>query len=247
MTVRVSDANILAWRDLDFEDGAGRGTVEDWLASGCWPDAADAPILAVVGDDAYYAHRGVVRRLPPVSDAPKGALWSDGIAKWSPSWPVMWHDSIDARWMLWVACTVLPRDQATFALCAFARTACRFIPIAETRCEMALVAAERCVAGTGSLDDVASAIEEAKAAARALAPSPAAHHAALAAVRAAASFLGGARLLNADVVARYVVEAFERGTTLTNKDCHRLTAYLLRGVLPWHAVLACLLKAPSAG
>jgi hypothetical protein len=117
-TGRVSDANVLAWRPVDFEDGSGRGSPEDWLASRCWPDAAETPQVAVVDGVAYYAHGGLSVALP----LPRGR-WDDddSCAEWAAyeTWPEAWDTCDVGRWMIWAV-----RDLGPFKLRVLAATLC---------------------------------------------------------------------------------------------------------------------------
>lgn len=115
----VSDAHVLALEPVVFGDGSGRGTAEDWIGSGCFPDAEAAPKVACVGARAWYARSGLAVELPAAT------AWSTSPEELPASWPGAWAVSTNVATMVRAAWAFAP-DAALSATQACAE---RVLPI----------------------------------------------------------------------------------------------------------------------
>lgn len=120
----MNDANAPGpWSEVTLEDGSGRGTLDDWLAAGCWPDASrEAPRLVWLppGGDSessrlWYADSEIavplegLRSRPHMHNLPSAGTDETTLAD---VWP---FSRSGLRMMLDVAPVLAPRRRASFA------------------------------------------------------------------------------------------------------------------------------------
>lgn len=230
-TVRISDANVLAWRELSLGGGDGRGCLEDWLASGCWPDAAEAAQIVVAGDRAWHAHAG---RATPLPDPWPAWGPAPNLGRWPP-WPVAWETCGLPGTLCEAALRTAPYRDVLRAAAELVEMALAEVPGVDHRAHEALAETRRWA--TGSLDRgylFVSASEANQAAA-------VSDGAAQRAYWSAATLASGSpsRAVTQACTALSMVRAADG---CSDDVTARFMADTLRRTIPWHVVLDGLLR-----
>lgn len=250
----VSDANVISWRPVEFGGGSGRGTAEDWLESGCWPDAAEAPQIAVVGSYAYLARGGRSVALPStdggvLTDAgdtavrPECAWPGGGVTEWR-TWPESWHCCGDGARLLAACSVMVPTRWLVLAAVACCRDVLRLAVKGDDRPGAALDAAEAWASGAPGEPELrgferlaSRSLEDAMRFPLSLDGHAAvgAHRAVCHAVRAA-----HAPVFASHAAAQAADALYSAGCAAGDGSIVRAKARIadvVRGALPWHVVL----------
>jgi len=224
----ISDAYSLSWAPVEFGDGSGRGSFEDWLACGGWPDASsESPKVVAEGRRSWYLDGCEAVELP---EPDRGHL----------AWPELWAKAGAAELM------GLLRSQGRAPLaraaCACARSALaslreRYAMAHDTTGDPLLRFTEAWAGGDIDAERlVRSAYAEALGAGWTFSAAPELRAAQVAFVadsdfaRSAAQSVTDSSLLIIDV------------SGSAAEDVQRLLGDVVRGALPWHEVLTELVR-----